>query len=91
MDFITNESSTLFYRSHTWGCILTGSPVYVRARKSELEGEIVAGNLQLSFPVLIQHSCREVFIDCCDPEGVVSYFARCSCSTYKLPKRRYLM
>lgn len=56
MDFITNESSALFYRSHTWGCILTGSPVYVRARKSELEGEIVAGNLQLSFPVLIQHS-----------------------------------
>lgn len=91
MDFITNESSALFYRSLTWGHVLTGSSVYVCARKSELEGEIVAGNLQLLFPVLIQHSCREVFIECYNPEGLFFYFACCSCSTYKLLKCRYLM
>lgn len=55
LDFITKESSAIFYRAVIHGQILPGADFYPYAKKSDVGGEMLAGNfylhIQLSFCV----------------------------------------
>lgn len=55
LDFITKESSAIFYRADIHGQILPGVDFYPHARKSDVGGEMLARkfylHIQLSFCV----------------------------------------
>lgn len=55
LDFITKQSSAIFYRADIHGQILPGVDFYPHARKSGVGGKMLAGNFylhsQLSFCV----------------------------------------
>lgn len=55
LDFITKESSAIFYRADIHVQILPGTDFYLHAKKSDVGGEMLAGSyylhIQLSFCV----------------------------------------